>query len=70
MTNDDLIPDDFDLDAAKRAPSTTSDTDRVTCPECDSVSVCPNVRVKPECGFSDRETDYYCTRCNAHFDAD
>lgn len=64
--SDSLVPEDFDLEAAKRAKTTTPEETLPRCPECESVQV----RTKGKRDNRDRQydTDYCCQNCRSHFD--
>lgn len=65
MASDPLIPEDFDLDAALSAPSTTPDDKRKTCPECGSIAI---VRKTSAPGRRTYIDPWYCDHCDSHFD--
>lgn len=61
------VPEDFDLDAALAAHSTTPTDERKRCPECGRATV----HTKSPTGRSRRSEhpeDHYCKSYGAHFD--
>ena len=68
-----IVPAEFwdeygSIEAARRAPSTTDQTEQERCPECDSI----NIHRKPNqiSSHPDHRTDarYRCHKCGTHFD--
>ena len=60
-----LVPEDFDLDHARQAPSTTPHNERPRCPECNQLAV------RKKTGKPSSNPDgpsHYCNRCGAKFD--
>ena len=55
-----LVPDGFDLKAAKSKTSTTPKDQQSRCPNCGSLCLFPRDR--------ERGLDYYCKRCNERVD--
>ena len=66
---DDIVPEDFDLDAARNQPSTTADSDRRRCPECGSVKIVQKT-AKGAAAPNRKDGRFRCkaTGCQAHFD--
>ena len=62
---DEIVPEDFDLEAAKNAHSTTSPDERKRCPECKRSTVCRKVDDHRK---REIDTEYYCIQCLTHFD--
>lgn len=64
MSGETIVPDGFDLERARRAPSTTPDEKRKRCPSCDSM------RIRHYTGkfVADESADgYRCLDCGHHF---
>lgn len=59
-----LVPEDFDLEAAKNAPSTTPSEERPQCPYCETATL----QTAP--GYRGAETKYMCKKCYRHIAAD
>lgn len=55
-----LVPEDFDLEAAKNAPSTTPSEERPKCPHCETATL----QTAP--GYRGAETKYMCKKCYRH----
>jgi len=66
---DGIVPEDFDLDAARSQNSTTPDSDRRRCPECGSVKILRKTE-KGANAPARKGGKYRCEAdgCQAHFD--
>lgn len=62
MSSNGIVPDGFDLHAARKAKSTTPDAERKRCPECWSVRI--NLRTDEHTKY---QYDYHCNSCGAEF---
>ena len=62
------IPDDFDLDAARRAPSSTPAEERERCPHCGSYNISVKTQVHGGPNKREYDGDYFCDCCKNHFD--
>jgi len=62
-----LVPDGFDLKAAKSKTSTTPKDQQPRCPNCGSIDLCPRNLSTARSG--EDGLDYYCGRCNQRVDA-
>lgn len=63
-----IVPDDFDLNAARHAYSTTPDEKQPKCPECESINI--SRKVGNHIGKR-KETNsgaWRCNNCKHHFD--
>lgn len=63
MSSNNLIPDGFDLEAARKARSTTPRSHRKRCPECGAASI--DRRVDKN---NDFDHDWRCSVCGERFD--
>ena len=61
-----IVPDDFDLESARRQHSTTPKDQRPRCPQCKRLSV--RTKTGKPSGTSHSDKKHYCNRCDAHFD--
>lgn len=69
MSEDSLVPEDFDLDAARHARSTTPPEQRTRCPVCHQTDVRPKAdRDDPVGRERDNPERYHCRACGTHFD--
>jgi hypothetical protein len=77
MSTDDIIPEDFDLDDARHAASTTPVEDEDTCPHCGSIQVMSRVEGKDKHGGTptsrqqeqiEYDEPYFCDNCRERFE--
>lgn len=62
----DFVPEEFDLEAAKYAHSTTDPSKRKRCPRCESTDLRNNTD-DPR-GSRNRRGRYYCRKCRTHIE--
>jgi DNA-directed RNA polymerase subunit RPC12/RpoP len=61
-----IVPDGFDWDAARAAPSSTPDDQRKRCPECESKAI--NPRAEHWGNQRPPDAQYQCMACGADFE--
>lgn len=67
MSDDDLIPEGFDLKSAMYARSSTPQERMPRCPECGAVVIVKNVDAHPT--GPEAEATYRCGQCREPFDS-
>lgn len=64
----DIVPDDFDLDDARHARSTTDEADQPKCPQCRSFNISRKVGNHIGQNKDRHPGRWRCNRCQHHFD--
>lgn len=61
----DIVPEDFDLDSAKRRWSSTDNADREHCPDCHAMSIVKHADSIESHGST---ATWHCSKCKHDFD--
>lgn len=64
---EDLVPEGFDLDKARRQRSITDPSKRKRCPDCWETNLINKTGSGRGTTRSD-DSKYYCAKCGSHFD--
>jgi rubredoxin len=66
MSGEIIVPEDFDLDSALSAQSSTPEEEMRRCPECRAVNI-QRKSNRPE-SHRERSEDWRCQTCEIHFE--
>jgi transposase-like protein len=67
MSSEQIVPEDFDLNDALNAYSTTPREEMSRCPNCESVNI-QRKSTRPRSARQTRTEDWRCFHCEEHFE--